>query len=163
MAYKSCLRSDFEVFVTRHESMVYRTALAIAGNISDAEDIVQDVFWRAFEKSPKFESEEHENAWLIRVTVNLCNSHLRSPWRRRRSPLLDSYPAAEPEQQELLEIIMTLPHKYRTAIHLFYYEGYSIKDISGLTGQREATIRSHLTRARQKLKSIIKEDRYEEI
>ncbi len=163
MAYMSCRPEDFEMFVTKHENRVYRTALAIAGDTSDAEDIVQEVFWRAFEKSPEFESEMHERAWLIRVTVNLCNSRLRSLWRRRRSPLLDSYPAAEPEQHELLDIILTLPHKYRTVIHLFYYEGYSIKDISGLTGQKEATIRSHLTRARQKLKSVLEEEEYEGI
>ena len=58
---------------------------------------------------------------------------------------------------------MALPYKYRTVIHLFYYEGYSVKDISGLTGQKEATVRSHLTRARQKLKSVLKEDDYESI
>ncbi|WP_406243384.1 RNA polymerase sigma factor [Tissierella carlieri] len=163
MAFKSYRPEDFEEFVTKHENRIYRTALAITGNISDAEDIVQEVFLRAYEKAPEFESEEHEKAWLIRVTVNLCNSRLRSPWHKRRTLLLDSYPASEPEQYELLEQIMNLPSKYRTVIHLFYYEGYSIKDISELTGQKEATVRSHLTRARQKLKSVLKEDDYESI
>lgn len=74
-----------------------------------------------------------------------------------------AYKSYRPEQHELLEQIMTLPSKYRTAIHLFYYEGYSIKDISKLTGQKESTVRSHLTRARQRLKSILKEDEYESI
>ncbi len=163
MAYKSYRLEGFETFVTKHENRLYRTALAITGNMSDAEDIVQEVFLRAYEKAPEFESEEHEKAWLIRVTVNLCNSRLRSPWRKRTVPLLDSYPATEPEQYELLEQIMTLPPKYRTVIHLFYYEGYSIKGISELTGQKESTVRSHLTRARQKLKSVLKEDDYESI
>jgi RNA polymerase sigma-70 factor (ECF subfamily) len=95
--------------------------------------------------------------------VNLCNSRLRSPWRKRRLPLLNSYPASEPEQHELLEQIVALEPKYRTVIHLFYYEGYSVKDISELTGQKEATVRSHLTRARQKLKLVLKEDDYESI
>lgn len=163
MAYKSCRPEDFEVFVTKHENRLYRTALAITGNVSDAEDVVQEAFLCAYEKAPEFESEEHEKAWLIRVTVNLCNSCLRSPWRKRTEPLLDSYPAMDLKQHELLERILALPPKYRTVIHLFYYEGYSIKDISGLTGQKEATIRSHLTRARQKLKSVLKEDDYESI
>jgi RNA polymerase sigma-70 factor (ECF subfamily) len=163
MAYKSYRPEDFEAVVTKHENRLYRTALAITGNMSYAEDIVQEVFLRTYEKAPEFESEEHEKAWLIRVTVNLCNSQLRSPWYKRRWPLLESYPATEPEQHELLEQIMTLPSKYRTVIHLFYYEGYSIKDISGVTGQKESTVRCHLTRARQKLKSILKEDDYESI
>ncbi len=163
MAYKSYRPEDFEAFVTKHENKLYRTALVISGNVSDAEDIVQEAFLRAYKKAPEFESDEHEKAWLIRVTVNLCKSHLHSPWHKRTEQLLDSYPATEPEQYDLLEQIMTLLPKYRTAIHLFYYEGYSIKDISELTGQREATVRSLLTRARQKLKSVLKEDDYESI
>ena len=144
--------------VVRHENRLYRIALSITGNISDADDIVQEAFLRAYEKAPEFESGEHEKAWLIRVTINLCKSRLRSPWHRRIVPLLDSYPASEPEQHELMEQIMELPRKYRTVIHLYYYEGYSIKDISGLTGQRNSTVRSQLTRARQKLKSFLKEE-----
>ena len=163
MAYKSYRPEDFEAFVTKHENTLYRTALAVMGNVSDAEDVVQEAFLRAYEKAPEFQSEEHEKAWLIRVTVNLCNSRLRSPWRKRRLPLLNSYPASEPEQHELLEQIVALEPKYRTVIHLFYYEGYSVKDISELTGQKEATVRSHLTRARQKLKLVLKEDDYESI
>ncbi len=163
MAYKSCRPEDFEAFVTKHENTLYRTALAVMGNVSDAEDVVQEAILRAYEKAPEFQSEEHEKAWLIRVTVNLCNSRLRSPWRKRRLPLLNSYPASEPEQHELLEQIVALEPKYRTVIHLFYYEGYSVKDISELTGQKEATVRSHLTRARQKLKLVLKEDDYESI
>lgn len=163
MAYQSCRPEDFEALVKRHEHRLYRTALAIMGNSPDAEDIVQGAFLRAYEKAPKFETEEHERAWMIRVTVNLCHSRLRSPWKKRMEPLLASYPAAEPEQHELLESIQAMPPKYRTVIHLFYYESCSVKDISELTGQKEATIRSLLTRARQKLKSVLKEDNGESI
>jgi len=163
MAYKSCRPEDFEAFVTKHENTLFRTALAVMRNVSDAEDIVQEAFLRAYEKAPEFNSEEHEKAWLIRITVNLCNSRLRSPWRKRKLPLLNSYPAREPEQHELLEQVMALKAKYRTVIHLFYYEGYSVKDISELTGKKEPTIRSHLTRARQKLKLVLEEDDYESI
>jgi RNA polymerase sigma-70 factor (ECF subfamily) len=58
---------------------------------------------------------------------------------------------------------MALPPKYRTVIHLYYYEGYSTKDISELTGQKESTVRSRLARARQKLKSVLEEEDYEAI
>jgi len=163
VVYQSCRPEDFEALVTRHENRLYRTALAVMGNVSDAEDAVQEAFLRAYEKAPEFESEEHEKAWLIRVTVNLCKSRLRAPWRKRTEPLLTSYPAAEPEQGELLRHVLTLPSKYRAVIHLFYYEGYSVKDIAGLTGQKESTLRSLLTRARQKLRSVLKEDDYESI
>lgn len=163
MAHKSDRPEDFEALVARYENRLYRTALAIMGNVPDAEDVVQEVFLRAYEKAPDFETDEHKTAWLVRVTVNLCNSRLRSPWRKRAKPLLDSYPAAEPEQRELLEHVLALPPKYRSVIHLFYYEDCSVKDIANLTGQRESTVRSLLTRARQKLRCVLKEDDYESI
>lgn len=158
MVYKSYRPEDFEAVIIKHENRLYRTALAITRSVPDAEDVVQEVFLRAYEKAPEFESEEHEMAWLIRVTINLCYSQLRSPWRKKIVPFLDSYPASEPEQHKLLEQIMALSTKYRIVIHLFYYEGYSIKEISELTGQKESTVRSQLTRARQKLKSFLKEE-----
>ena len=163
MAYKSCRPEDFEALVTRHENRLYRTALAVSDSVSDAEDAVQETFLRAYEKAPDFESDEHEKAWLIRVTVNLCVSRLRSPWYKRTAPLLDSYPAENKSQLELLEQVLSLPLKYRAVIHLFYYEGYSVREIAGLTKQKEGTVRSLLTRARQKLKSVLEEDGYERI
>lgn len=147
-----------EEFVSKHENRVYRTAVAIMGNKADAEDIVQDVFIKVMEKRPDFQSPDHEIAWLIRVTVNLCKSRLRSSWWKKTQPLLDSYPTQSEEEQCLMEIILSLPAKYRTVIHLFYYEGYTTKEIAQLTGQKESTVRSLLTRARQKLKSSLKEE-----
>lgn len=163
MSFRSCQPEDFEAFLTRHETAIYRTALAVTGNESDAKDVVQEVFLRAYTKAPEFESPEHETAWLTRVTVNLCRSVLRSPWRKRTQSLTDSYPAARPEQRVLLEYILRLPAKYRIAIHLFYYDGYSVKEIAELTGQKESSVRSILTRARQRLKAILTEESYEEI
>lgn len=161
MSYKTCRPADFDAFVKNHEHKLYRTALAIMGNVPDAEDVVQETFIRAYNNAPEFETEAHETAWLIRVTVNLCKSTLRSPWRKRTEKLLDSYPAANSEQRDLLEQVLSLSPKYRTVIHLFYYEGYSVKNIAELIGQKEGTVRSLLTRARQKLKFVLKENDYE--
>lgn len=159
MCKKSCRPEDYiENLVIKHENILYRTAISLMKNRADAEDIVQDVFIKAMQKAPIFESDEHEKAWLIRVTINLCKSRMRTAWLRHTEPLLDSYPAKTEEQQILIEQVMALPMKYRVVIHLFYYEGYSIKEISALTDQKESTIRSQLTRARQKLKYVLKED-----
>ena len=147
---------NLEDFVRRHENRIYRTAAAIMGSKADAEDVMQDVFLKVIEKSPEFQSAEHEKAWLIRVTVNQCRSCLRSPWRKRTVPLTDTYPARDDEQHNLMETVLTLPAKYRTVICLFYYEGYSTKEIASLTKQKEPTVRSHLTRARHMLKEFLK-------
>ena len=141
-----------EEIVKRNEDKMYRTALAILGGKADAEDIVQDVFVKLFEKQPHFESVEHETAWLIRVTVNHCKNYLRLHWWKKTVPLLDIYPAQTDEQRNILQSVLVLPSKYRTVIHLFYYEGYSTKEIAEITEQKDSTVREQLTRARRMLK-----------
>ena len=87
-----------EYLVNTYETTLYRAALAILRDAHEAEDAVQDAFLRCIEKAPEWDSLAHEKAWLLRVTVNGCKSRLRSPWRRRTAPLLDTYPAAGPEE-----------------------------------------------------------------
>jgi len=147
-----------EGIVTRNENRIFRAALAIMGNKADAEDIIQDVFVKLIEKRPRFESPEHEVAWLVRVTVNRCKSHLRSYWQRNTVPLLESYPAKNEEQHDLMYAVYALAPKYRTVIHLFYYEGYSTKEMADITRQKESTVREQLTRARRSLKVFLEGD-----
>ena len=145
-----------ESLIQIHQNTLYRAALAILGDAHEAEDAVQDAFLRCLEKGPEFESPAHEKAWLLRVTVNGCKSRLRSPWRRRTAPLLDSYPASGPEEQSLMEAIGSLPARDRAVLHLYYYEGYQTAEIAEMTGWREGTVRSRLTRARAKLGALLK-------
>jgi RNA polymerase sigma-70 factor (ECF subfamily) len=144
-----------ERIIKQNENKMFRTALAILGGKVDAEDIVQDVFIKLFEKQPYFESPEHETAWLIRATVNQCKNFLRSHWWKKTVPLLDTYPAQTDEQQSIIETVLSLPSKYRIVIHLFYYEGYSTKEIAEITEQKESTVREQLTRARRLLKDFL--------
>ena len=156
---------DFlEEAIKRNEDRVFRAAVAIMGDKADAEDVVQDVFLKLFEKQPDFESLEHETAWLIRVAVNLCKSRLRLHRRKKTVPLLDIYPAENDRQHDLMQTVLSLPAKYRAIIHLFYYEGYSTKEIAEITEQKEAAVRQQLTRARHMLKDFLEgENMYERL
>ena len=144
-----------EDIVTQYQDKLLRTAIAIMGNKADAEDIVQETFIKLFQKNPDFQSEQHETAWLIRVTVNLCKSRLRSHWWKKTEPLLESYPTQSDNQQNLMETVLSLPAKYRIVIHLFYYEGYRTKEIAKITELSESTVRQQLTRARRMLKDYL--------
>ena len=156
MDNQSSLPADWmEEIISRNENHMFRTALAIIGSRADAEDIVQDAFIKLFEKQPQFESVTHETAWLIRVTVNMSKNHLRSGWWKKTVPLLESYPAENNDQRDTMQAVLSLPAKYRIVIHLFYYEGYSTKEIAGITEQKESTVREQLTRARRLLKSLL--------
>jgi len=144
-----------EKIVKRNEDKLLRTAIAITVNKAEAEDIVQDVFVKLIEKQPYFKTAEHETAWLIRVTVNLSKNRLRSHWWKKTVPLLDIYPAQTEEQQNIMETVLALPSKYRIVIHLYYYEGYSTKEIAEITELKESTVREQLTRARRMLKNVL--------
>jgi RNA polymerase sigma-70 factor (ECF subfamily) len=141
-----------EEFITRYEHILFRAALAILGDAPEAEDAVQDTFLRYLEKRPGFRDEEHEKAWLLKVTANGCKSRLRQKKRHPTLELLDIYPAKDQDSRELLEAVLALPAKERAAVHLHYYEGYSTDEIAGILGQRPGTVRSHLSRARAALR-----------
>lgn len=141
-----------ELLVNKYENGLYRTALSILGDKGGAEDAVQDTFLRWLEKRPDFTDEVHEKAWLLRVTINGCYSRLRAVKLHPLTELLDTYPAQTPEESGALEAVFALPPRERAAVHLFYYEGYSTEEIAALTGQRPGTVRSHLSRARAKLR-----------
>ena len=145
-----------EALVYSYENVLYRAALALLGDVHEAEDAVQDTFLKYLEKSPIFENSDHERAWLLRVTINNCKSRLRSPWRRRRMPLSDSLAAAALEEREVLEAVFSLSPKERAAVHLFYYEGYKTAEIAAMTGEADGSVRSRLSRARRKLRNLLK-------
>lgn len=149
---------ELEQVIRRYADTVYRLALANMHNRADADDVFQDVFLRYAEKSPAFASEEHRKAWLIRVTLNRCRSHYRSHWWKRILPLEEAAHAAVTDEYdpELSEALALLPAKYRTVIHLHYFENYDTSEIAALTGQQSSTVRSQLTRARQILKAHLK-------
>ena len=147
-----------EALIDTHTNTLYRTALAILGNPAEAEDAVQDTFLRYLETRPQLRDSEHEKAWLLRVIINACRSRLRAAKRHPLTELLASYPAHGPEESAVVEAVLALPPRERTAVHLFYYEGYSTQEIAALTGQRPGTVRARLSRAREKLRRLLAEE-----
>lgn len=143
---------DWNTLVQDNEKKLYRAALAILGDPHEAEDAVQDAFLRFLERSPR--DLEYPNAWLMRVLVNGCKSRLRLRWRRVE-PLPETLPVPGPEEREELEEFYSLPPEDRTILHLFYYEGYSTEEIAEMLRLQPSSIRSRLTRARQKLRKLL--------
>ena len=148
-----------EELVEQYENTLFRAALAILGDVQEAEDAVQDTFLRYLEKRPELRDRNHEKAWLLKVTANRCKSLLRTRKRHPAVELLDIYPVPEDEgSRELMEAILTLPANQRSAVHLHYYEGYTSEEIGAILGQRPGTVRSHLSRAREALRQYLLED-----
>lgn len=124
-------------------------------NYSDTEDIFQTVFLKYVLHSEPFESEEHEKAWIIRVTVNACKDLLKNVFRSRTvslDTLIETPQAQELQHTELLEAVLSLPPKYKDVVYLYYYEGYSAEEISRILKKNVNTVYTLLTRARKILK-----------
>ncbi len=146
---------DIDEIVDRYADMVYRIALTQMKNVHDAQDIFQEVFLRLVKNIDSIQNEEHLKSWLIRVTLNCSKTNLMSAWRKHTQPLEEEQNQIvfeTKEQSDLYEYIQKLPKKYRTVLYLFYYEELSIKEICGITGQKETTVKSQLSRGRALLK-----------
>ena len=142
----------------RHKDRVFRLAVSCLKRYADAEDVLQEVFIKYYRSAPDFADEEHEKAWLIRVTVNTCISLLRSPWRRMAAPLHENIPVPEPEGQWLIDLVRRIPVRYAVPLHLHYYEDYSVKEIAAILRISEGTVKSRLARARKQLGTLIEKE-----
>ena len=150
---------DRTAAVERWGDMVWRLALVRTANVSDAEDVFQEVFLRYFRHEDRFDSDEHRKAWLIRCAVNRAKRLHASPWRRRTVPLETAAQiGVEDEYREVYSAVLSLPAKYRAVIHLFYFEGLTTAEIAGHLGIAEGTVRSQLSRGRALLREALKEE-----
>lgn len=135
---------------------IYRLVLCRAKNTDATDDIVQDVFYKYIKCGKEFESEEHIKAWLIRVAINQSNSYFTSSWFKKNEPLDENMAAEKDEASEVYDCVARLPQKYRTVIHLFYYEDLPVAKIAGYLGEKESTVRSRLKRGRDMLHKMLK-------
>lgn len=145
-----------EETIEKYSNMVYRLAMARTGNSEEAQDVYQEVFLRLAKKMPEFQSEEHKKAWLIRVTINCSKTILNSNFIKHRTELDENLSFETPERHDIYYAVLKLPIKYKTVVHLYYYENYSIKEISNILRTNENTIKSRLARARKQLEIDIK-------
>lgn len=154
--------------IDEYSAMLYKLAFFQLKNFQDAEDVVQDVFYQYIRTAPAFENREHEKAWFMKVTLNGCRKIFRCAWYRRRDALpvpelpgessMERDVLVKERRQEVLEAVFSLPGKYREVLHLFYFEDLSIKQIMEVTGRKESTVTSQLTRGRELLRKKLKEE-----
>lgn len=146
---------DINYIVNTYSDMLFRLAYQYTRNSSESEDIVQDVFMAMLKKMP-FKTEEYLKAWLIRVAINKSKNYLKS-MRKKVLALDENIKVPTYTHEDGLEEITLLPEFDRNAIYLYYYEGYSIKEIAKITGKSANSINIRLCRAREKLKNLLEE------
>ncbi len=152
----------YTAIVEQFSDMIYRIAWQNLFNREDSEDVVQDVFLKLIQqKNNIFRDSEHLKAWLIRVTINRCLDFKKSLLHRKIVPLdnIDKLCSTgipwEDGEQEIMEELYLLPEETRNILYLYYYEGYTIREIADILGKKQNTVNSKLTRGRKKLKQIL--------
>lgn len=151
-------RYTYDEIADKYIDTIYRLALSRTKSQQYAEDITQDVFVKLLSLHKEFESEEHLKAWLLRVTINLTKDLFSSSWLKKTDELSEDVSYRDEEKSDLYYAVMKLPQKYRTVIHLHYYEGYSVDEIAKITGATSGTVKSQLHRGRQMLKELMEEE-----
>lgn len=156
---------SIEAVIQKHSPMLYRIAYSYTGSKEDSEDVLQEVFIK-YAKQKVFKDEEHSKAWLIRVTINHSINTVKAFYKKKAVSLeynenrnmlenMDSYSREQSDDMKML--IMELPLKYRSAIYLYYYEGYKVEEIAEILGKKTASIYTLLNRGRDLLKKAIEE------
>lgn len=162
MYSESCKITDeyIRYILETYSAAIIRLCFTYVKSQEDAEDIAQDVFVEMMQKNMMFDDKDYEKAWLMRTAINKCKNHLKSSRVRSTVPLEDEYAQNDENLEEpddtVFKAVMALPEKYRTPIHLYYVSGYTIKEISSVTGLNTATVGTRLARGREVLKKLLK-------
>lgn len=162
-----CRKGDVRAFHELYEAYsraMYNICLRMTGHSSDAEDVLQEAFVQVFKNLEKLESDSSLTAWIKRIVVNHCLSHLRKKkvsWEE----VGETEAAVETEVDEeehaltvsmVKEAIRELPDGYRTVLNLYIFEEYSHREIAALLGITESTVKTQFMRAKEKVRQLVK-------
>ena len=155
-------KDRFEIAYTNYADAMYRIALSHMSRREDAEDVVHDVFIKYMQTSPSFADDDHERAWLIRVTVNRCRDLLRRRAIRRYVGFdeIEEIPADEEpyEGNGIIALVSELPEKYRSVMVLHYLEEMSVEQCASILELSVSAVKMRLSRGREMLKIQIEKE-----
>lgn len=161
--------AQFEIYRLYYKSM-YNSSLRIVGVPEEAEDVMQESFLTAFQKLKSFSGEASFGAWLKRIVINRSLDRLRKRKVVFEEIHADICVVSEPEPdveaitvEEVKLAISSLPDGYRTILSLILLEGFDHEKVSELLGIKNVTSRTQYSRARQRLKEIMIENRKKQI
>ena len=157
-------QAQFQLYILYYKAM-YNTSLRIVNHPQEAEDIMQEAFLSAFEKINSYREEVSFGAWLKKIVINKSLDSLRKKHMEIEyldaDTLKDTEEQSDPEEpaydtESVRKAMEKLPAGYRTILSLHLFEGYDHEEIAGIMGISNATSRSQYSRARRKLKELLK-------
>ena len=157
-------RKAFETLYTMYSKRMMAIALRYCNTNFEAEDIVQETFIKVFEKINSFDSNGSFEGWLKRVLVNYSITNYHKTYKEKKFEDVSELEVADESvgnvfskisNEELLELLQTLPYGYRTVFNLYVIEGYNHKEIGELCTISEGTSKSQLAKAKMMLKALV--------
>ena len=156
--HRETVNQKAERMLTEYGNSVLRLAYSYLHNMADAEEVLQDTLVQLLKTTPILTTKEHEKAWLLHVAANISKNRLKYNTIRQTDELMEELIAENQDDLSFVwEAVKALPDKYREVIHLFYHEGYQTNQIARILHMNESTVRSNLSRGREKLRSVLKE------
>lgn len=156
---KRDLEKEFDAKYNDYGKMLFKIAFLYVGNSADAEDILQDVFIKYLSGRYSFKNSDHEKAWFIRVTQNKALDFLKRKGRKNIS--LDDIENFTYEKNDnsadILREILALPEKYKSSVILYYYNDYSVEEISKILKISKSAVKMRLKRSREILKTELED------
>ena len=150
------IRENIREAVMKYSDTLYKVCIVMLCNEQDVQDAIQDTFCRYLEKKPKFQDEEHEKAWLIKVATNISRDMIRFRIRHPKVSIDEvENTLVAPEQKEILKEFLELPVKQKTVIYLHYVEGYQIKEIADILGITQSAVKVRLMRGRKQMRDAL--------
>ena len=153
-------QEEFTGRVIAMTDVLYRVAWSQLPQAADREDAVQETIRRAWEKRERLRDERYMQTWVIRILLNVCDT-----MRRRNARMLpaEAVPARQhpPADTPLLDALFTLEEKFRLPLQLRYVEGYSVEEVAHILRLPAGTVKSRLSRGRDKLRAMLKEEVFE--
>ena len=149
-----------ETMIRQWGTSVLRTCFVCLSDAQQAEDAMQDTFFKAWRNLDQFEKRNgaSEKTWLMHIALNVCRDYRRSRWYRHvdMSKALEDVPQhveiALPEDRELLMDVLALPEKLRQPILLYYYQDMTLEEIAEALGTSKSTVYNRLRKAEDQLR-----------
>lgn len=169
-------KKSFEKEALVHTDALYRAAMRMTKNDSDAQDLVQETFLRAYKNFDRFEEGTNCRAWLFKIMTNTFINAYRSKQKEAASvpfddvddnylynQLAESGDSGNPEKdlfakmvdQDVVEAIEQLPAEFRMVVVLAFYEGFAYQEIADILGIQVGTVKSRLHRGRKMLQKLL--------
>lgn len=145
--------------IDAYADTILRLSYSYLKNLQDAEDVCQIIFIKLYEMNKLFVDTDHEKAYILHITANACKDILKSSWKKKKVDLeaVREVEAPSTIHQGILSEVYELDEKYQTVIYLHYYEGYKVAEIAKILKLTSSTVKTRLSRGREKLKKILEE------